>query len=128
MPMIRKKINYTGLAPLLSRDAAARDSGRRLSCDATVVFSNEDNNLEVWQLPPLAGMLLRLCDGKRTVAEITREFGLLDLELNDIPPEKACLFGLMQLIEDGVIGLSSQFTFPPKASNTQHPWPVVRQD
>src|SRR6185503_8611250 len=46
------------------------------ACDATVVFSNEDDELEVWQLPPLAGILVRLCDGKRTVAEITREFAL----------------------------------------------------
>src|SRR5689334_2000722 len=38
MPMIRKKINYTGLAPLLSHDATACDSGRRLPCDATAQF------------------------------------------------------------------------------------------
>ena len=105
------------------------------SCEATVVFSNDDDDLEVWQLPPLAGVLLRLCDGQRTVADITREFSLLDIELNDIAPEKACLFGLVQLIEDGVVGLSSvpltwkdnaipEFSFPPKASNTQQPWPA----
>ena len=111
------------------------------ACDATVVFSNEEQDLEVWQLPPIAGMLLRLCDGKRTVAEITRAFELLDLELNEIPPDKACLFGLVQLIEDGVLGLSSsppvwedaitetpQFSFPPKTTNTQQPWPAVSTD
>src|SRR5689334_14865736 len=38
MPMIRKKINYTGLAPLLSHDATVCDSGRRLPCDATAQF------------------------------------------------------------------------------------------
>ena len=107
--------------------------------DATVVFSNEDEDLEVWQLPPLAGALLRLCDGEHTVAEITREFSLLDLELNDIPPEKACLFGLVQLLEDGVIGLSSapliwgneaipHFSIPPKTTNTQQPWPRASRD
>jgi radical SAM superfamily enzyme YgiQ (UPF0313 family) len=113
--------------------------GEVSACDATVVFSNEDEDLEVWQLPPLAGILLRLCDGQRTVAGITREFALLELELNDIPSEKACLFGLVQLIEDGVVGLSAspltwendavpQFSFPPKATNTQQPWPTLRQD
>jgi hypothetical protein len=101
--------------------------------NATVVFSNEDEDLEVWQLPPLAGVLLRLCDGERTVADITREFSTLEIELGDIPPEKACLFGLVRLLEDGVLGLSSvplrwddalpQFSFPPKFSNTQQPWP-----
>lgn len=95
------------------------------ACNATVVFSNDEEDLEVWQLPPLAGILLRLCDGNRTVAEITREFLLLEIELGDIPAEKACVFGLVQLIEDGVVGLSSSppFLFPPKASNTQQPWP-----
>lgn len=104
------------------------------ACEATVVFSNENDDLEVWQLPPLARILLRLCNGKRTVAEITHEFSLLEIELNDIAPDKACLFGLIQLIEDGVIGLSSaplqwvndaapNFSFPPKTSNTQQPWP-----
>jgi radical SAM superfamily enzyme YgiQ (UPF0313 family) len=103
-------------------------------CDATVVFSNANEDLEVWQLPPLAGILLRLCDGKRTVAQITHEFSLLEIELGDIPAEKACVFGLVQLLEDEVIGLSSappiwesnempQFSFPPKVSNTQQPWP-----
>jgi hypothetical protein len=53
------------------------------------------------------------------------------------------LFGLVQLIEDGVVGLSSaalvwendeetvgakEFSFPPKAANTQQPWPTSRQD
>lgn len=108
--------------------------------DATVVFSNADEELNVWQLPPLAGTVLRLCDGSRTVNEIAHELSLEEIELNGIPIEKACLFGLMQLHEDGFIGLSSspltwveenevstgppQFSLPPKASNTQQPWPL----
>jgi hypothetical protein len=45
------------------------------------------------------------------------------------PPDKACLFGLVQLMKTGVVGLSSvplrwedeamsNFSFPPKASNS----------
>lgn len=105
-------------------------------CDGVVVFGREENEGSVWQLPAMASALLRLCDGQRTVAEITSEFSLLDIELEDIPVDKACLFGLVQLYEDGFIGLSStpmtwvegvgpsQFSLPPKASNTQQPWPV----
>jgi hypothetical protein len=107
--------------------------------DATVVFCDEGDDLNVWQLAPLAGTLLHLCDGRRTVAEITHEFSLLDFELNEIPVDKVCLFGLMQLLEDGFIGLSaaplayedesnltaaSSFSLPPKARNTQQPWPL----
>lgn len=107
--------------------------------DVTVVFSNDDGELNVWQLPPLAGTLLRLCDGQRSVDEIVHEFSFPDIEPNGIPVEKACLFGLMQLRADGFIGLSSspltwveddpgsaQFSLPPKASNTQQPWPAFR--
>jgi hypothetical protein len=116
------------------------DLNRVSACDVTVVFSNEDGRLNVWQLPPLAGTLLRLCDGQRSVAEIIREFSFLEIEMDGIPVEKVCLFGLMQLREDGFIGLSSspltwveddetgpgaaQFSLPPKASNTQQPWPA----
>ena len=111
------------------------------SCDATVVFSNADDELKVWQLSPLAGALLRLCDGQRTVAEITHEFSLAQIEFGEIPVEKACLFGLVQLYEDGFIGLSSapltwvddearvgpaSFSLPPKSSNTQQPWPAEK--
>ncbi len=104
--------------------------------DSTVVFSAGDG-LEVWQLPPLAGILLRLCDGKLTVGEIINEFSSLEIELGDIPAEKAVIFGLMQLVDDGFVGLSasplrweddaiteaSHFSLPPKAGNTQQPWP-----
>jgi len=102
---------------------------------ATVVFNNAADDLNVWQLSPLAGTLLHLCDGRRTVAEITREFSPAETGLDEIPRDKVCHFGLRQLLEDGFIGLSASpllwaeearaphFSLPPKASNTQQPWP-----
>src|SRR6185369_4523371 len=118
------------------------DLKRVSSADVTVVFSDDHGELNVWQLAPLAGTLLRLCDGQRSIAEIIPEFSLLGIELDGIPVEKACLFGLMQLRADGFIGLSSspltwidddeaslgpeKFLLPPKASNTQQPWPAFR--
>jgi radical SAM superfamily enzyme YgiQ (UPF0313 family) len=104
---VELKVDYKGLIECLRNK---RDLNEVSACEATVVFSHEDEDLEVWQLPPLAGMLLRLCDGKRTVAEVTREFELLHLDFNEIPSEKACLFGLVQLIEDGIVGLSTSTT------------------
>jgi len=106
------------------------------ACDATVVFNNADEDLNVWQLPPLAGTLLRLCDGQRTVADIVREFSSVETTLPEIPADKVCLFGLTQLLDDGFISLSSspvtwdeqlplpRLSVPPKASNTQQPWPT----
>ena len=104
---------------------------------ATVIFSNADDDLNVWQLSPLAGTLLRLCDGQRTVSDITQELSLTDTGLAEISADKVCLFGLGQLLEDGFIALSAsplvweepipapQFALPPKSSNTQQPWPVI---
>ena len=98
---------------LIERLRSKSDLNEVSACDATVVFSDANDDLEVWQLPPLAGLLLRLCDGKGTVAEITQEFSRLGIELGDVPAEKVCLFGLIQLLEDGVIGLSSAPLFLP---------------
>ncbi len=111
--------------------------------DTTVVFSTTSEQLDVWQLPPLSVTLLRLCDGRRTVKEITREFSLVGTDLDGIPIDKVCCFGLMQLREDGLIGLSAspltwedekrededaitrapRYSLPPQANNTQQPWP-----
>ena len=58
--------------------------------------------------------------------------------LTEIPSDKVCLFGLTQLLDDGFIALSSSplicddqlphFSVPPKASNTQQPWPRINTD
>jgi radical SAM superfamily enzyme YgiQ (UPF0313 family) len=108
------------------------------ACNATVIFSNAGDDLNVWQLSPLAGLLLHLCDGQRTVSDITQALSSLETGLAEIPAGKVCLFGLGQLLEDGFIALSAsplswedsvsppQFSLPPKSSNTQQPWPVMK--
>jgi hypothetical protein len=108
-------------------------------CNATVVFNNAEKDLNVWQLSPLAGTLLHLCDGQRTVADIVREFSSLETSLPEIPADKVCLFGLTQLFDDGFIALSSasviredRLPLPrisvPAKSNTQQPWPRINTD
>jgi len=62
--------------------------------------------LKVWQLPPLSATLLRLCDGRRTIRDLVREFSLLETDVVGIPAEQVVLFGLMQLRDEGYIGLS----------------------
>jgi hypothetical protein len=108
------------------------------ACNATVIFSNAGDDLNVWQLSPLAGLLLHLCDGQRTVSDITQALSSLETGLAEIPAGKVGLFGLGQLLEDGFIALSAsplswedsvpppQFSLPPKSSNTQQPWPVMK--
>jgi len=74
----------------------------------TVVFrATEARLIQVWQLAPLSAALLRLCDGRRTVNDIVHAFTLLEPDVDGVPAEKVCLFGLMRLREDGFIGVAS---------------------
>jgi hypothetical protein len=110
----------------------------------TIAFSATRDQLDTWQLPALSATLLGLCDGRRTVGEITRLFQPAERPVDGVPLETMCLFGLMQLREDGLIGFSAS---PPiwgeepaardsvlvgalqqlprrHATNTQQPWPA----
>jgi radical SAM superfamily enzyme YgiQ (UPF0313 family) len=106
--------------------------------EVTVVFSPKGKQVKVWQLAPLAAAILHLCDGRRTVGEIVAAFAQTETEVEGIPPEKVCLFGLRKLQRDGFIGFSSSpisretqtdlaeaetSLMPPRSSNTQQPWP-----
>jgi radical SAM superfamily enzyme YgiQ (UPF0313 family) len=106
--------------------------------DTIVAFNPADEQLDVWQLPPVSASLLRLCDGRRTVSDIAREFSPDEALLGGIPIGTACVFGLTQLRDDGFIGLSSapliwqkedpnsrspRVSLPPQVGNTQQPWP-----
>jgi hypothetical protein len=87
-----------------------------------IVFTPQKKEIKVWQVTPLSEMLLRLCNGHRTIGEITREFslrangfegmgangvgGMGAIGVAGIPPEQACLFGLKQLERDGLIDFS----------------------
>ena len=99
------EVDYKDLiAGLKSKTDLARIPVR----DTTIVYGTTVDRLDTWQLPPLSSALLRLCDGRHTVAEIVRLFQPPSgTELDGIPAEKVCLFGLMQLKEDGLIGLSA---------------------
>jgi radical SAM superfamily enzyme YgiQ (UPF0313 family) len=129
-------VDYHELIETLRNNA---DLSRVPKRDTTIIFNLEGREVKVWQLAPLSANLLRLCDGKRTVNEIVTEFSQPRFRVEGVPPEKVCLFGLMQLKQDGIIGFSSSpistrknegteyttYSFPPKSSNTQQPWPPL---
>lgn len=79
-----------------------------------IVFTPQKKEIKVWQVTPLSEMLLRLCNGRRTIGEITQEFsirangfeGMVANGVAGIPPEQVCLFGLKQLEKDGLIDFS----------------------
>ena len=59
--------------------------------------------LETVQLGDLAAHILRLCDGRRTVAEIGDLLSRRGEDTAGVPPEKACIFGLELLRQEGLI-------------------------
>ncbi len=112
--------------------------------NVTVLFRPKDQwRTEVWQLSPSSAALMRHCDGKRTVQEIIGELAWLGADQDELPLETVCLFGLVQLQQEGLIGISHiplteeelkdrttpiatsimRYSPPPEASNTQQPWP-----
>jgi hypothetical protein len=107
----------------------------------TLAFTPLKKQTKVWQVTPLSEVLLRLCDGRRTIGDIAREFSPGAQGFAGIPPEQACLFGLKQLEKDGLVDFSPRpdcsegdeedFEIEPEprrlpaaqATNTQQPWP-----
>lgn len=121
------------------------DLSRISTRETTIVFGpTSGKEVKVWQLAPLSVTLLRLCDGRRSVSEIAGEFSQQETGVDGISAEEVCLFGLMQLREDGFIRISSSpvtaeknagstdgemaladYSLPPRASNTPQPWPPL---
>jgi hypothetical protein len=143
LSVMELEIDYRNLIESLKNKT---DLSRVPLRQVTVIFApTGDRKIQVWQLPPLSVMLLRLCDGRRTVGAIVREFSLLETGFDGIPADKVCLFGLMQLRKDGFISLSDspvmrereagssvgeitgepKYSLPPQATNTQQPWPPL---
>jgi radical SAM superfamily enzyme YgiQ (UPF0313 family) len=96
------------------------------------------NRVEVRQLSESSAVLMRLCDGRRTVEEVVSEFARQSCGSADVSGEVACVFGLRLLREEGLLQFSSRpsvgcptatgaylpsYSMPPELLNTQRPWP-----
>jgi radical SAM superfamily enzyme YgiQ (UPF0313 family) len=64
---------------------------------------NAGKRFEVVQLSDLAGRILRLCDGRRSVAEIGDLLSLRGEDTAGVPPAKACAFALELLRQEGLV-------------------------
>jgi hypothetical protein len=64
---------------------------------------NARKRFEVVQLSDLAGRILRLCDGRRSVAEIGDLLSRSGEDTAGVPPAKACAFALELLRREGLI-------------------------
>lgn len=64
-------------------------------------------NTDILQLSPLSAQLLHLCNGRRTVKEISDLFSSSADNVDGIPADKACIFGLEMLRLQNLIIVSS---------------------
>jgi len=74
-------------------------------CVVVVIRPFSERRSDVLQLSPLSAQLLRLCDGKRCVGKIAGHFSLRDVDGGKVVPEDACVFGLGNLHQHGLIVL-----------------------
>src|SRR5205814_1712632 len=98
-------VDYQELIASLRSKSGLNSVGRR---EVTIVLKRVDRKIDVVQLSPQSVALLRLCDGRRTIPEIAREFTLTKHGLDGIPVAQTCLFGLMKLQTDGFVALLSK--------------------
>jgi radical SAM superfamily enzyme YgiQ (UPF0313 family) len=137
-------VDYKALIEALRQGSDLRQIAPR---DTTIVYSVDQDTLNVWQLSPISAALLRLCDGARSVADIVRAFSALGVEVEGVPLESVCVFGLTQLNADGfirfsaspivweandasideVVARSADYMLPLQAGNTQQPWPPASE-
>lgn len=109
---------------------------------AVVLLATNEGRVQIWQLAPLSRMLLQLCTGRLAVREIVEEFCRITAEVDGIPGETVCLFGLKLLQDQGFIAASARpmaaveaavdgdeesvapkYSPPPEMAATQRPWP-----
>jgi hypothetical protein len=82
-----------------------KESLDRIAARPVVVAirKNAGKRFEVVQLSDLAGRILRLCDGRRSAAEIGDLLSLRGEDTAGVPPAKACAFALELLRQEGLI-------------------------
>jgi radical SAM superfamily enzyme YgiQ (UPF0313 family) len=113
--VVEFEIDYQQLIQSLRADAERCSVERRSVAVASC--HKGDKKIEVRQLSELASLLIRLCDGSRTVEEVVRAFASYDSGVPGVSPEAACLFGLMVLREDGLLQFASQPIVAPSITD-----------
>jgi radical SAM superfamily enzyme YgiQ (UPF0313 family) len=77
--------------------------------------ASEVNGRDVIQLSRASARLVSLCDGRRSVRAIAERFASAVPELDGVPTERACLWGLELLRRQGLIALAADSHGAPAA-------------
>jgi radical SAM superfamily enzyme YgiQ (UPF0313 family) len=79
--------------------------------NVTIAFKKTDQkglDIDMRILTPLTEELLNMCNGSYNVNDIVAQFSSLKTEVDGIPSNKMCYFGLSELFHQGLIDLTSK--------------------
>jgi hypothetical protein len=99
--LLRLSADYQSVIECMKNRRSPKDVPRR-----PVVVADRltpDGSVQVIQLSALSAALVELCDGTRTVMEISRLFPHLEEGLDEFPQEEACIFALNELVHQGLL-------------------------
>jgi len=81
--------------------------------ETTVVTRGRNGRTEIVQLSPASAELLGLCDGTRDIKAVTEAFSGCGQSIEGVARDEACLFGLEQLWQGGLIRILPREAMAP---------------
>jgi hypothetical protein len=101
-------IDYKELIQCLREKKSLEQVSAKNNTIAFLETNRKEVKIDVRVLSPLSEELLNMCDGSRTVSDIVSQSSLLKAQVDGVPSEKVCYFGLSELFKQGLIEISSQ--------------------
>jgi radical SAM superfamily enzyme YgiQ (UPF0313 family) len=109
----RLSVDFSRVVRCLQRHGQLSRIPRQMT---TLVTRKGKERTEIIQLSPDSAEILRLCDGSRDVQAVADAFAASGRSVEGVPRDKACLFGLQLLREQGLIRVLSSRTHASRAA------------
>jgi hypothetical protein len=106
--VVQLDINYKELIQYLRDKKNLEQVSTESNTIAFLEMNRKGLEIDVRVLSPLSEELLNMCDGSHTVGDIVSQSSSLKAQVDGVPSEKMCYFGLSELFKQGLIELSSQ--------------------
>ncbi|HXU39140.1 MAG TPA: radical SAM protein [Blastocatellia bacterium] len=118
--LIQLEVDYKRMVRSLKRRGRLRRTSRHPVTIASRQLSQkpDQTKTDFLQLSPLSAQLLNLCDGSRTVKQISDLFSSSVESIDGVSADKACVFGLELLRLQNLIVASSQDSQPLHVKHT----------
>jgi hypothetical protein len=110
--LLRLSADYQSVIECMKSRRSPKEVPRRPTVVADRLTS--DGSVQVIQLSALSAVMVALCDGTRTVMDISRLFPNLEDGLDGYPQEEACIFALNELVRQGLLAQACQREGPQR--------------